>query len=286
MFNIERSKRRQITIQSTRRYTRVGRWTGLVACLALAAARPCAAKSISVYRTTAANVPLIVINVDMNDSNVKVTGIVAQGGCGSSERFNDMVHRAHPTAAVTGTFFSTDSNVPIGDIVVDGRLAHRGGVGTALCVTQDNQCDFVQPPYRYARMDWSQYDFVCTSGPRLVNNGLPYVYPHAEGFRDSHLLHSATRLAVGRTPKNHLMFVTTRTRVQLGQMAKAMKALGCTEAIALDAGSSLGFYNNGNMLIQPQRRLTNAILIYDDKARYERFKGRLIPPKLDLASTR
>lgn len=259
---------------------------GLLACLIATAVPASATRSIRLYRTTAANTPLLVLSVDMNDPNVKVTGMVAKGGCGNAERFDTMVHRAHPTAAVTGTFFSPGSNIPIGDIVVDGRLAHRGGVGTGLCITQDNQCDFVQPPYRYCRMDWSQYDFVCTSGPRLINNGAPYVYPKQEGFRDSHLLHSATRLAVGLTANNKLLFVATRCKVQLGQMARALKKLGCTDAIALDAGSSLGFYNNGNMLIQPHRQLTNAILIYDDKNRYERFKNRLIPASLDLASTR
>ena len=114
---------------------------------------------------------------------------------------------------------------------------------------------------------------------------MPYVYPRAEGFRDSHLLHSATRLAVGITASHKLLFVATRKKVQLGQMGRAMLKLGCTDAIALDAGSSLGFYNNGNMLIQPGRKLTNAILIYDDKSRYDLYKARLIPPKLDLAST-
>ncbi len=251
-----------------------------------AIAIPSSAKNVSEFRTTSAGTPVMVVSVDMSDPNVKVSGIVAQGGCGSSERFNDMVSRSHPTAAVTGTFFSPGSNIPIGDIVVDGRLAHRGGVGTALCVTQDNQCDFVQPPYRYCRMDWSQYDFVCTSGPRLLHNSAPYVYPHSEGFRDSHLLHSATRLAVGITAKHKLLFVATRCKVQLGQMGRAMKGLGCVDAIALDAGASLGFYNNGNMLIQPHRKLTNAILIYDDISRYEKYKSRLIPPKLDLADSR
>ena len=261
-------------------------WAGLLACVALLSVRAAEARSISCWRTTVANTPVIVIAVDMNDPNVKVTGIVAQGGCGSSERFDDMIHRSHPTAAVTGTFFSVGSLEPIGDIVVDGRLAHRGGIGTGLCITPDNRCDFVQPPHRYARMDWSQYDFVCTSGPRLVTDCIPYVYPHAEGFRDSHLLHSATRLAVGRTRNNKLLFVATRKRIQLGQMGRAMLKLGCIDAIALDAGSSLGFYHQAHMLISPGRRLTNAILIYDDRQRYERFKSRLIPPTLDLASSR
>ena len=219
----------------------------------------------------------MVLNVDMNDPQIKVTGMVAKGGCGNSEKMLDMTQRAHPTAAVTGTYFSPRNLEPIGDIVVDGRIAHHGGMGTGLCITDDNQCDFIQPLHRYARMDWSQYDFVCCAGPRLVTNGIAGAYPREEGFRDPHLLHSATRLAVGVTAQNHLLFVATRSRVQLGQMGKAMKKLGCIHAINLDAGGSQGFYYNGNAHIQPQRSMTNLILIYDDKHRYEKFKSRLFP---------
>ncbi len=243
---------------------------------------PGAASSIGVTHTTAAGVPVVVLTVDLNDPRVKVTGMVAQNGCGSSERFDAMVHRTHPTAAVTGTYFCVNSLVPIGDIVVDGKCAHRGGMGTGFCITEDNQCEFVQPPHRYANMDWSRYDFVCCAGPRLVTDGDATVHPYAEGFHDPHLIGSAPRLAVGVTENNKLLFVSTRRAVQLGQMAKAMKKLGCVHAINLDAGSSRGVYHNGKMLAQPHRRLTNLILIYDDRARYERFKSRLTPNR-DLA---
>lgn len=246
-------------------------------CLTLAAVRPCAADSIEFYTATAAGIPVMVLSVDMNDPQVKVTGMVAQGGSGHSERMVDMTRRAHPTAAITGTYFSERTLEPIGDIVVDGRIAHHGGMGTGLCITDDNQCDFIHPPHRYARMDWSQYDFVCCAGPRLVTDGIACVYPRQEGFRDPHLLHSATRLAVGITAQNRLLFVATRNSIQLGQMGNAMKKLGCIHAINLDSGGSQGFYYNANFHIQPQRKLTNLILIYDDKQRYEKFKGRLFP---------
>lgn len=253
------------------------RWAGLCAILTIGTVNNGEAKSIAVTRTTAAGVPVIVLTVDLGDPRVKVTGMVARHGSGSQEGFNDMIRRTHPTAAVTGTFFSTRSLIPIGDIVLDGRLAHRGGVGTGLCVTEDNQCEFVQPPYRYCPMDWSRYDFVCCSGPRLVSGGVASVHPGAEGFHDSHLLGYAPRLAVGITENSKLLFVATRKRIQLGQMAKAMQKLGCIEAINLDAGSSLGFYHGGKTLIKPGRKLTNLILIYDDRERYARFKSRLAP---------
>src|SRR5205814_1759920 len=112
-----------------------------------------------------------------------------------------------------GTFFCERSLYPIGDIVVNGRLQHTGGIGTGFCMTEGNQCEFVHPPKRYMTMDWSRYDFVCCAGPRLVVDGDATVHPGAEGFHDPHLLSRATRLAVGLTENNKLLFVTTRARV-------------------------------------------------------------------------
>ena len=86
-----------------------------------------------------------------------------------------------------------------------------------------------------------------------------------------------SRLAVGITKTTNCYFVATRQQVQLGKLAQAMKQIGCVEAINLDAGSSLGYYYKGRMIARPGRRLTNAILIYDDADRYERFKSRLTP---------
>ncbi len=241
-----------------------------------------APKSIVLEHTVAAGIPVIVLTVDLNDANIKVTGMIAEHGRGHSERFADMIHRTHPTAALTGTYFCEQSLLPIGDIVVDGKLCHTGGMGTALCLTDDNQCSFVAPRH-YTGIDWSDYDFVCAAGPRLVNKGDASVHPGPEGFHDRSLLGSASRLAVGLTAHKKLLFVATRKPIQLGQMAKVMKKLGCVDAINLDAGGSLGFYHNAKFEIAPHRKLTNLILIYDDRARYDRFKHRLAPG-LEVAS--
>ncbi len=235
------------------------------------------AKNTGLSRTTACGIPLLILKVDLQDPGVKVTGVLAQGGNGHSESFDSMIHRTHPTAAFTGTFFCPHSLIPVGDLVVNGHLQHRGGVGTGFCLTEDNQCDFIQPGHRYQRVDWSAYDFVCCAGPRLLHEGSYALNPKSEGFHDRHLLGTATRLAVGLTEDNKLLFVATRHPVQLGRLAKAMKKIGCIEAMNLDAGSSLGFYNNAKVYMHPQRKLTNLILIYDDKSRYERFKSRLTP---------
>ncbi len=235
------------------------------------------AEGVRLSRTKANGICLLVLTVDLNNPNVKVTGILAEHGAGSNEVFDRMIGRSHPTAAVTGTFFDVASANVLGDIVVNGKLAHRGGIGTGLCINTYNECQFIQPKRRYSRTDWKDFDFVCCSGPRLVHKNRAEVHPGLEGFHDQHMLARNSRLAVGITKANKLLFVATRERVQLGKLAWALKQIGCVEAINLDAGSSLGYYYQGRMIARPGRRLTNAILIYDDVDRYERFKARLTP---------
>ena len=229
---------------------------------------PASAQSIRMVETYAAGIPLKVIYANLNDLNVKVTAELARYGPGHAEPFAQMVRRAAPTVAVTGTFFSTRNHFPVGDIVIDGQLAHFGGVGTALCITDNNEVEFLQPK-RYTHQDWSRFDFVLRSGPRLIHDGVVYVDPRQEGFRDQRMLSRNSRLAVGVTRENALVFVATRKPVYLSKLARAMRALGVVNAINLDAGSSLGLYYKGKMLIRPKRFLTNVILLYDNRWKYE-----------------
>lgn len=251
-----------------------------LACLSLFAGLPCLAEGVSLHRATAAGVPLQVTTVDLNNPNVKVTGMVVPRG--RQENFNAMIRRTRPAAAFTGTYFCLQTRIPIGDIVVDGRQVHVGGMGTALCLTADNECEFIKPP-RYRQVDWSAFEFVCSAGPRLVCAGRASVNPRAEGFRDPGLFRKAARLAVGITAENKLIFAATRKPITLSRMAKAMKALGCLDAINLDAGSSLGLYYKGKMPISPKRKLTNIILVYEDIARYEAARHHLTPPAAQAA---
>src|SRR5579883_1580859 len=163
---------------------RLGLSACLLAGLALGGPARADAGSVVVTRTTASGVPILVMTVNLNDPTVKIAGMMSRYGSGHVEGFKSMIRRAHPTAAVTGTFFCTRSFFPIGDIVVDGQLAHRGGIGTGFCMTDQNDCEFVKPNHNYERVDWGKYDFVCCAGPRLVTNGVAVVHPGAEGFHD------------------------------------------------------------------------------------------------------
>jgi hypothetical protein len=213
------------------------------------------------WDTYECNVPLRVITVDLTNSGVRVKALLAQAGIGSSEPFTHMIERTQPDVAVTGTFFSLDNKKPVGDIVINGNLAYFGGMGTALCITPDNHADMVTVPWGH-HYDWSKYDCVVACGPRLLEDGAITLDPSAERFHDKHMLAPNSRLAVGITADNHLIFVMTRDTIYLGRLAKVMKALGCQQAMNLDAGTSTGFYCNGDLMARPGRWLTNAILVY------------------------
>ncbi len=235
------------------------------------------------FCTKSAGVPLKVIKVDLNDPAVKITGQFTKFGAGHAEPFGQMVRRVQPTVAVTGTFFCNRTLIPVGDIVIDGRLANFGGLGTAMCVTQDNTVEFIKPE-RYHHQDWSRFDFVLCCGPRLITNGVAYVEPKSEGFRDKHMLNRNGRVAVGVTKDNQMVFVATRKPVYLSKLAKAMRALGVMNAINLDGGSSIGVHYKGKTLIQPSRRLTNLILVFDNRDRYEERKDNLLPYSMRAAN--
>ena len=233
-------------------------------------------KSIRFWQTAAAGVPVKVISVDLNDPDVKVSAVMARHGSGTSEPFRQMIQRSQPNVAVTGTFFSLDNLQPVGDIVIDGSLVHFGGMGTALCITPDNQAQMVTCQWG-RHHDWSPYDFVVACGPRLLQRGRVVLNPHAERFRDAHMLAPNSRIAVGITRGNTLFFVMTHQPIYLGKLARVMQALGAKEAMNLDAGTSTGFYYNGATLAKPGRKLTNMIVVYGRRSRYERALDQLVP---------
>lgn len=249
-----------------------------VALLCCLAALPVDAGSITYSECTAAGVPLKVVSIDLTDLNVRVTGQIAKYGAGHAEPFCQMVRRSRPAVAVTGTFFGTRTRIPIGDIVIGGNLAHFGGRGTALCISDNNEVRFVRPR-RDTRQDWSEYDFVLGGGPRLVRAGRVHVDPRAEGFRDRSLFRPAARVAVGVTNGNRLIIAATRKPVSLRSMAKALRALNVVDAISLDGGASLGLYFRGRKLIQPHRWMTNLLLVYDDRWAYDQVRDRLAPDR-------
>jgi len=214
---------------------------------------------------TVEGVEVGVIRVDMNDKANKVTVILSRDFPGGPESFEAMIGRGRPAAAINGTFFCNQTYKPVGDIVIDGQIRNQGRFGTALAITPDNTVCFIKTPTGYG-VDWSGYETVLACGPRLVRNGRAKVNARAEGFKDSHVLGSATRSAVGLTRDNQLLLVSTRKAVTLEKLAYIMVSLGCVDAINMDGGASTAIYYRDHVLISPGRPLTNIIAVYENTA--------------------
>lgn len=232
-------------------------------------------KSVVLAYRKVGGIPVRYVMVDLNNPHVRV-GVVTARYLGVAESIWDMLARARPTAAITGTYFSTTNKLPVGDIVLEGELVHFGGVGTALCITYDNQARFVRQRL-HRKHDWSMYRVVLGAGPRLLLNGRVWLYPAGEGFRDKRVYARSKRTAVGITKRNKLLMVVVERPITLRRLAYVMKALGATDAIALDGGGSTFLYYRNQVKVFPQRRLTNLLVVYEDGAQYEARLLHLVP---------
>lgn len=244
-------------------------------CLgALAAASDCSAASNVAYRKTkVGGIWLHVVTTNLNSPSVRVTPAVARWGIGTCESFRSLLRRTRPAAAIDGTFFCTRSLKPTGDIVIDGQMIWRGYLGIAMAFGEDNSVRFLDcQDYR-----WTDYKSVLVAGPSLILDGKLAVYPRDQGFGGRVHFTPRIRAAVGVTSANKLVMVTTTRRVYLGQLARAMKALGCVNAVDLDGGGSTGLYCNGKLIRNPGRAMTNCLLVYDDPQAFEQRRGEFFP---------
>lgn len=217
------------------------------------------AKPDQLFYTKASGISARVISVRLNDPRVKVSVEVANGFPTGDEPFDRIVKRSSVDIAITGTFFDTRSLRPIGDIVVDGNKLYSGMMGTALAFSQDRAPVMKRVPYGRTQ-DWSGFETVIACGPALVLGGDIDVDPRAEGFGDPRIFGTIPRIGVGVTSDHKLLLVATGPASFHG-FARAMKALGCVNAMNLDAGSSRAMFYRGRTLIRPGRQLTNLLTV-------------------------
>jgi hypothetical protein len=98
----------------------------------------------------------------------------------------------------------------------------------------------------------------------LLRKGRIWLAPKLEGFKDPRVLGVASRAAIGFPAGGRkLILVTFLSNVSLRQEAQIMSAIGCSEALNLDGGSSLGLAKSGKIIVSPTRELTNVIAVYD-----------------------
>lgn len=224
-----------------------------------------------------------VIEADLSDPEVRIGAMLARGGIGTAEGFGHMVQRARPAAAITGTFFGMKNLLPTGDLVINGRSVFRGFIGTAVAITEGNVVSFIPTTYRSGGTDWSLFDTVIRGGPRLVDAGVVTMTARSEGFRTLPVSARRARTAVGLTRDNHLQLVAVRTGITLWELAKVMGALGAYHAVALDGGTSTAMYFGGRTIAKPGRGLTNVLMIYHRRDRFEAMRHQFAAG-YDLAS--
>ena len=220
-------------------------------------------KAVAYESRMVRGIPLNLVYVRLDDPRVRVRAAISGGGVGTTESFGSFIRRLNPTAAVNATFFCSDTYLPIGDIVIDNRLVYFGGMGTGVCITADNKVEFVTS-LQGRHNDWSKYQTVICSGPRLLIDDRVVVNPGNEGFSDPHVLGIARRTAVGLTSMNRLLFLNTKRACSLSTLACIMRDLECLDAINLDGGSSIAMYYRGRTITHPSRSLTNLLLVYED----------------------
>jgi len=215
--------------------------------LLLCARSASAAEPVTYAHRTVAGVSLHVIDVDLNDRRIVVSPALAKKGIGQAESWSSFISRLQPVAAVNGTFFGKRNLRPVGDIVIDGKLAYFGGMGTAAAFTNDG-VDFIRLP-KSRHVDWSEHRYALGSGPLLVWDGFAKPMPGGEGFGDPAVFaRAAPRTAAGVTKGNHLLLVTTSRGTSLGRLARALRDLGAVYAVNLDGGGSCGMYHKGRTI--------------------------------------
>jgi len=254
-----------------------GYWREPTLLLAHASAPPkrVSGDSVQLLYRRVNGIPVRYVVADLNNPYVRV-GVATARRLGRDESIWELLARSQPTAAVTGTYFSTTSKLPVGDIVIEGERVHFGGVGTALCITYDNQVRFIRQKLHRQR-DWSNYRLVLGAGPRLLQRGKVALYPPGEGFRDKRVYARGKRVAVGVTKHNKLLLVVVEQPITLRQLAWVLRALGATDAIALDGGGSSFLYYRREVKVLPKRKLTNLLVVYEDSSVYDARVARLKP---------
>ena len=216
-----------------------------------------------------------VASVDLHDAKTRLD-IGLPGGAErpsqpgaprGDEAFDNMVARARPALAINGTFFSEDAGKRVmGDMVRAGQLVKFSpweDGGTTFVLHAGNRPELITERAQ-GSPDRSTHWLSMTGGPRLVMDGKVYLHPREEGFKDPDVFHAATRTALGFSADGRKLMVVAFTQpVSLELEARAMKALGCHQAMNLDGGTSQAMAVGTRTVLSPGRKLTNILAIYD-----------------------
>lgn len=213
-------------------------------------------------RMTVHGAKINLVTIDLNSEAVDIRPILAPPR--TTKSFNGLLNQGGGAyTAITGTFFDPASAITVGNVVHNGRLMTEGSVGSVIAIDNNKQASVRSLQGKMGRhIDWDGTKFAVSAGPTLLRNGNVTVSPKAEGFRDRGLWGPRMRAAMGVTPENKLLLLTSRQPVGLHHLARIFKDLGAKDAVNLDGGSSTALFHNGKVVSRPRRRLTNLIAIY------------------------
>ncbi len=179
------------------------------------------------------------------------------------ETFADVAKRLKPYAMITGTYYD-ENRRPLGDIVIDGRIACRGSQRQGIGFTSGGRMRFIERKGS-ARLDWRGCDAGIACGPRLIRKGKIDINVQRDGFRKGAATLEARRCAIGATREGKLVLLAVEDYVTLRKLAEAMLELGAVDAINLDGGSLCGLYADGKLLAEPLAPVSNVIAVYRSK---------------------
>ena len=251
---------REAALGHTTRKSRLGVYVALfigAACLAGAAANYITKKPPQILN----GLNHYSIIIDLRSGGYRLRPVLANTD--KSEHFEDVMARVKPFAAITGTFFDPHYK-PLGDIVIDGKLANRGGQRQGVGITHSGKIVF-RERRGSARIDWSGCREGIACGPRLLRAGKIAIDVRADGFKQGAATLKAARCAAGATGDGKLIMLAVRDPITLQTLAEAMSQLGAVDAINLDGGSLCGFYSNGKCRIRPLMPVSNVLVVHKNK---------------------
>ena len=120
-------------------------------------------------RTRAMGIGCRVFAVASNDSGCFVTFVTAKEHGQRHLAFSRLLQLSpvSPRLAMAGTFFSKTDWEPVGEIIVDGKEVHFGGIGDALCVFP-NRSTAIRHAERNRHLKAGGLRNALRSGPRVL----------------------------------------------------------------------------------------------------------------------
>jgi uncharacterized protein YigE (DUF2233 family) len=217
------------------------------------------ANSVRLESKVVLGVSVKVVHVNLENPKVRVLPVLPQNAFKKGAQFDAMVSGSSAVAVLNAGHFHPKTFSPVGDLIYHGRYLAQGRLRTGLAITNANTVQLWLKPYA---PNAKGLETLIGTGPLLVHNRRINPVPKAEGYTDPAIWSSAARTAVGIVSAKKLVFVSTRERLSLRELAKVMRALGARDAIALDGGSSVGFAWRGKVLIHPKRKIAFGVGVY------------------------